>query len=440
MRIAFIDVVPITEYRISKDTSGGYGTGNDFGDTIIPNILKKLLKKNSNWPPLFAAYSFSVLKEKKHDVTYFNNFNFSYDYDLFIIVSSIVSHETELEVIKKLRAKNLAVIAIGPFASTMSELYIKTGCSVVIGEPEFYFLNEENIDLNTTEKKLEIDKNFEQDINKLPFPKFTEMGYNLKKINNLFGKKKSIPILATRGCPFSCFQYCVYPLQQGRKVRQRTINNIVSEIEYWTKKHGVEVFIFRDPVFSINKKHTIELANKIIEKKLNINFVIETHLKILDKELLELLKKAGLTGVKVGIESYEDDVLKDAGRYTIKKDDQVEKIKMLHDSDIRVSAMYILGYPEDTESSVLKTINYAKKLNTYYAQFSIWTPYPGTPVYEKILPQISEKKLENFNQYNLTFDHANFSKKKIRFFLSKAYSQYYLRINWAFKHLIKYPF
>ena len=125
---------------------------------------------------------------------------------------------------------------------------------------------------------------------------------------------------------------------------------------------------------------------------------------------------------------------------TIKKDDQVEKIKMLHDSDIRVSAMYILGYPEDTESSVLKTINYAKKLNTYYAQFSIWTPYPGTPVYEKILPQISEKKLENFNQYNLTFDHANFSKKKIRFFLSKAYSQYYLRINWAFKHLIRYPF
>ena len=72
----------------------------------------------------------------------------------------------------------------------------------------------------------------------------------------MFGYGRSIPILATRGCPYSCFKYCVYPLQQGRKVRQRSVKLIVDEMEHWKNKN-VAMFIFRDPVFSINKKHTI---------------------------------------------------------------------------------------------------------------------------------------------------------------------------------------
>ena len=62
-------------YRISKDTSGGYGTGNDFGYSIVPRILKYLLKKYSDWPPLFAAYTFSVLKNLGYEVTYSKNLN-----------------------------------------------------------------------------------------------------------------------------------------------------------------------------------------------------------------------------------------------------------------------------------------------------------------------------------------------------------------------------
>ena len=125
----------------------------------------------------------------------------------------------------------------------------------------------------------------------------------------MFGRYKNIPILGTRGCPYSCFSYCVYPLQQGRKVRQRNPKFIVDEMEYWVKK-GITMFTFRDPVFSINRKHTLDFCDEMKNRNLKCYFIIETHLRILDKELINRLKEIGLKAVKVGVESFDEDVLK----------------------------------------------------------------------------------------------------------------------------------
>ena len=86
-----------------------------------------------------------------------------------------------------------------------------------------------------------------------------------------------------------------------------------------------------------------------MNKLYNIRFIIETHLRILDSELIKILKKAGLKGVKVGVESGDEEVLKDANRFTIKKDDQLEKIKELEKNKILVSSMFIIGFPSDNE-------------------------------------------------------------------------------------------
>ena len=77
------------------------------------------------------------------------------------------------------------------------------------------------------------------------------------------------------------------------------------------------------------------------------------------------------------------DVLSDANRYTVSKDDQLIKIRELEENKIMVSAMFIIGFPTDTTETINSTIDYAKYLNTSYAQFSVWTPYPGTPIYKK---------------------------------------------------------
>ena len=431
MKILILDPERKVPYRISKDTSGGYGTGNDFGDTFIPKFLKKTLRLVHDWPPLFAIYSMSVLKNYGHKVNYSKTLdNHFEEYDLYIVVSSIVCCETECENIKKLKKLNKKILVIGPFATSNPKKYIEAGGSVILGEPEFFFLKYKN--LNEIEFSETIIFNHEFKLDDLPYPDWKGV-IKKNKTSLLFGMEKSLPILATRGCPYSCFKYCVYPLQQGRKPRHRSARNIVDEIEYWKNKLNIRMFIFRDPVFSINKKHTIEFCNELISRKLNIRFVIETHLRILDSELIKKLKNAGLKAVKVGVESGVEEVLKSASRFTVKKDEQLSKIRELEKNNILISAMFIIGFPTDNEDSIMKTIEYAKKLNTTFSQFSVWTPYPGTPVYKEFEKKITAKNFEQFDQYHLVFSHDVLSQEKIRNMLSKTYTMYYGRINWLFK-------
>jgi len=438
-KILILDPEKKVNYRISKDTSGGYGTGNDFGYSIVPKILKYLLKKYSNWPPLFAGYTFSVLKNLGYEVTYSKNLNIEFNnFDLFIIISSIVCCETELELIKELKNQNKKIIAIGPFATNMPHLYIKAGATVIKGEPEFFFLENPNLEKLFEKEQIIFNNNFKLD--DLPYPRWDLMINNLKNTNKLFGNYRSLPILATRGCPYSCSRYCVYPLQQGKKIRQRSPKYIVDEMEYWKKEHSISMFIFRDPVFSINRKHSIEFCNELINRNLNVKFVIETHLRILDTELISLLKKAGVKGIKVGIESSDMDVLKQESRYTVNKDEQLKKIREIENSDIQVSAMFIIGFPSDTHKSIEKTIEYAKLLNTSYAQFSVWTPYPGTPVFDDYQNKIIAKGYENFDQYKLIYKHKIFNQININKYLNDAYSEYYSRFSWLYKYAKGYFF
>jgi len=323
------------------------------------------------------------------------------------------------------------ILVIGPFATNMPQKYCDAGGEVIMGEPEFFFLKYKDLNLINKKDKILFEHNFNLD--DLPYPEWGDVIKN-NKTSLLFGTEKSLPILATRGCPYSCFKYCVYPLQQGRKPRQREPKLIVDELQYWNKKFNVKMFIFRDPVFSINKKHTFDFCKELINRNLNIKFIIETHLRILDGDLIKILKKAGLKAVKVGVESYDENVLKASGRYSVTKDQQLEKIRELENNKIQVSAMYILGFPTDTNETIKKTINYSKKLNTTYAQFSVWTPYPGTPVFSEYKDKITVENYDEFDQYHLVYKHDLFSKKNIRYYLSKAYSSYYLRINWLFKY------
>ncbi len=432
MKILFLDPEKNVSHRISKDTNGGYGTGNNFGDSLIPSLLKKTLKKIHDWPAMHAVYSMSVLKKRGHEVDYSKIIPKNiHEYDLFIVVSSIVCCETECDYIKKILSLNKKIYVIGPFATNNPSKYINSGATVISGEPEFYFLKNQNLLENENNKIIHFDHDF--DLDDLPYPDWNSVISNNNE-SMLFGSEKSLPILATRGCPYSCFKYCVYPLQQGRKIRQRDTKKIVDEMEYWNKKFEVKSFTFRDPVFSINKKHTIEFCEELIKRNLKIRFVIETHLRILDSELIQMLKKAGLKGVIVGVESGDEQVLKNAERFTIKKDAQLEKIRELEKNKILVSAMFIIGFPTDNEKSIMKTINYAIKINTTYSQFSVWTPYPGTPVFKEYEDKITALKYEEFDQYSLIFQHNVLTQKKIRQLLGKSYSMYYGRLNWLLKY------
>ncbi len=434
IKFVILDVYPAKKHRLIKDTAGGYGTGNDFGNTLFSKLLNVYVEGNIGMPSIEVMIISSILK-KNHEVHYTRNLNDENisTCDYVILPSSIIAHETELHTLSKL--ENKKVFITGIFATIMKEKYLKKNSLVVKNESDTFFYN-----LNKNDKinkefldNLFLNKDSIDDfytpvsLDDFPYPDWGDYSKKYPLRNNFFSlnQKIAIPLLGTRGCPYSCFFYCTYPLQQGRKVRARSVENIINEIKYWQKELGTNKFVFRDPVFSINRKHTIEFCNEVIKQKLNITFMVETHLNNLDDEMIKLLKAAGLRLVYVGVESSNHVVLKDMKRFTVEHDKQYKVIKKCEDAGIKVKTMFIIGNPEDTKETIIQSIEYSKYLPSLYSQFSVFTPYPGTPVYNDYKDLISDKKLENFNQYNLVFKHKNLSKKNINDLKSLAYFKFY---------------
>ena len=97
-KILILDIYPRVNYRISKDLNGGYGTANDYGDSWFSQLLKLYVKDTINFPPLYAVQVCGELVAQGHEVTFKNNsqkINYN-NYDLILIPSSIVCHETEI--------------------------------------------------------------------------------------------------------------------------------------------------------------------------------------------------------------------------------------------------------------------------------------------------------------------------------------------------------
>jgi anaerobic magnesium-protoporphyrin IX monomethyl ester cyclase len=439
MNFLILDPYTNNNWRLVKDTAGGYGTGNDFGNSLFSKLINNFVSKMISMPPMYAMYVFSILNKRGCKVSYSRNLSDEEieKADYIVMTSSIICHETEVEVLKKIIKKGKKVFVVGVFANTLKDKYSLDKSFVVAGEPESFFLK---VDLNAASldeyfkpkenRNIKIYPNLVENLDDLPFP---DWNYYLKKYNlqnNFLGfnSKAAIPIVATRGCPYSCFNYCTYPLQQGRKVRFRSVQNVVAEIKYWLKNTKTNKFIFRDPVFSINRNYTIELCNEILKENLKIEYLIETHLKNLDDEMIILLKKSGLKLVYIGIESSDAKVLKDIKRFTVDQDDQFKTIQKLVDNKIYVKSMFMFGNPEDDESTIKNTIDYSMQLPNQLVQYSVFTPYPGTPIFSHYEKNILEKKYEKYNQYNLVFKHKHLDNKKINSLKNYGYKKFYFRL------------
>tara|TARA_Y100001958_G_scaffold119690_1_gene86764 strand:- start:498 stop:1859 length:1362 start_codon:yes stop_codon:yes gene_type:complete len=442
MKFVILDAYPPKKYRLVKDTAGGYGTGNDFGNTIFSKLLNLYVDKSIGMPAMEVMYISSILKidNEVHYTRELDDPKIN-EADFVILPSSIIAHETETTILKKIKHKQVFVTGI--FSNILRDKYQEDNTVIVKNEADTFFYNLQKLGKLNKEFLLSIFKDntlinqFYSPVNldDLPFPDWSEYSKRYPLRNDFFSlnQKIAVPILATRGCPYSCFNYCTYPLQQGRKVRARSVENLIKEIKHWQKEIGTNKFVFRDPVFSINRKHTISLCEEIIKQKLNITFMVETHLNNMDDQMIKLLKQAGLELIYVGVESSNHVVLKDMKRFTIEHDKQYEIIKKCQDAGIIVKTMFIIGNPEDTEDTINASIQYSKYLPSLYAQFSVFTPYPGTPVYSDFKELINVEELEKFNQYNLVFKHKNLTAVKIEKLKSLAYLKFYFDLKRIFR-------
>ena len=145
----------------------------------------------------------------------------------------------------------------------------------------------------------------------------------------------------------------------------------------------------------------------------------------LDPELLELLHRAGLRSIEVGVESANQQTLRGNKRKAISRTQQESIIECCHKLGIRVIANYTLGLPNDTVDGIQETIRYAKKLNTFAIQFTVTTPYPGTQFYDTVRHDIFKKDWERFNGWTSVYNHAAVSSEELHRLREFAYVSYH---------------
>ena len=247
-----------------------------------------------------------------------------------------------------------------------------------------------------------------------------------------FSKEKGVSIQKSRGCSMTC-NYCPYAAFYG-KARQYDSDYVMKVIEHYYDKHNIRYFMFRDPNFGENRKDFHIFMERLINSRFKINWSCEARLDTFKDEDLPLMAKAGLKYIITGVESSDEELLKANLRRAYKKEDAFRRIELLEKSGVIVQTNYIIGFSCETEKSVLETIEYAKKLNSMFATFHVFTPQPGTKIFENYRDRLIGVDWEDFTYANLVWRHDILSKEFLDQVVSKAYSEYYFRPAWMFKH------
>ncbi|MFC1965898.1 B12-binding domain-containing radical SAM protein [Chloroflexota bacterium] len=189
-------------------------------------------------------------------------------------------------------------------------------------------------------------------------------------------------LITGRGCPFSC-AYCASPRLWQRKVRLRSISNVISELEYLHINYNDSIIHFADDTFTLNKHRAKEICQQIIDRRLRIKWVCDTRADCLDKELVALMKRAGCIRVKIGVESGSDRILK-AMRKGVTKEQIRQAVGLIKGEVLPLTAYLMAGFPGETNEDLQQTIELARELDVDYYSLSIVAPYYGTKIWSDL--------------------------------------------------------
>lgn len=255
-----------------------------------------------------------------------------------------------------------------------------------------------------------------------------------------------ITIQTSRGCPHSC-QFCAGSKLFGAGFRQKPVDKVVAEInevkELWNKP-----FIeFADDNSFANKKWTKEFLKAI--SPLEIKWFTETDISIAnDNEALNLLHNSGCYQLLVGLESPRKKSLDglDSQNWKLKqRDNYLRAIDKIQSHGISVNGCFIVGLDADTPSIFEEIKDFIDKSMLLESQITVLTPYPGTPLYEKLKAEgqlIEEKFWDKCTMFDINFVPKNMSVDELEqgliWLFSEIYNErYYLKRKRHYMDIIK---
>ncbi len=184
-------------------------------------------------------------------------------------------------------------------------------------------------------------------------------------------------IQTKRGCPYACI-YCTYPLIEGSTVRTLDAGRVADTLADLYFKKKIDYVFFTDSVFNINNAYNLELAERMISKKMGLKWGGYFNFSNLDEKLLRVFKKAGLAHIEFGTDALSDTTLKKYGKhFTVA--DILDVSKTCNRLKIDSAHFLILGGYGETEDTLNETFENSKKIErTVFFPFVGMRMYPGT--------------------------------------------------------------
>lgn len=279
-----------------------------------------------------------------------------------------------------------------------------------------------------------------EELNALPKPAFHHY-YGTDNPHALNCKHSYYIMLTSRGCPYKC-AFCMQVL--GRKVRRRSVQSIIQEMDYAVEHYGAHTFDFADEIFLFDNSETRNILQSFIQHDFpkHIRWSALIRANYVNPELISLAKKAGCFRLDMGVESGDNKILQ-----AIDKKITVEQVKQavntIKKTGISLRTYYILGHPGETIETLRKTVNLAAELNTNCIAVGLMVPYPGTRIFDMAVKGESGYHLlsKNWAEYDKyggnVLEIEGLTHKQLVKWQKKVLLHFYLK-NFRFLELLKF--
>lgn len=307
-----------------------------------------------------------------------------------IVIGGAHASALPIETLKIFR--NFDYLVYGEGEKTLAELVTKTDISDIKG---LLWRDRDKIVQNPPRDPIE-------DLDKLPFPARHLLDFNkyIPPPGNYY-KLPSTAILSSRGCPFQCTYCSRAGTRFKNRVSFRSVENIIREIQLCISNYGIYDFRFYDDIFVMPKKRLMEFCQGLIKKKIKITWNCYSRVDTMDEEMLQIMRKTGCYHIKYGVEFGTQKWLKITKKNTTLE--QARKtINTTKKIGIAAKASFMIGMPGETVDEIKQTINFAKELNPTYTIFSIFTPLPGSELFDEAKEKGALLTYDYDNYYNKT--------------------------------------
>ena len=272
-----------------------------------------------------------------------------------------------------------------------------------------------------------------EDLDALPFP-----ARHLLPMSEymLFGRKQVLAtMICSRGCPMGC-SFCASSAMHGRRVRFRSPENAVDEMERVVDDYKVRMVGFMDDTFTLFPKWVQSFCKGIISRGIDAVWGCTARVDRFNKELLSQMWKAGCRTLLFGVESGNQKILDNVQKGT-KVGQAKRAFKTAKDIGMHTIASMTLGMPGENKTTIDETIGFAKRVSPDYALFSLATPYPGTKFYE-LASKMGLIRIKDWTHFTLltpVIETVDLTLRELQDTQREAFKEFYLRPSYVFKQL-----